>query len=379
MQQSFINAYNENLVLKAELSKKEHMVEKKFFDEVEFFHINEWQAKLDTKDVSIAKLKKHIENLQGKNIVEKDATPNNAKVITPGMFKLDLEPLSPKELVEHARALRPLDSDLDSSCKYAKRIQEVLVYVTTTCPSLTKPSEKLVAVTPLNKTKKVRFAEPATSSSNTKKQVDSHKTQDSNKHVLPSTGMKSSTSASRKFTIDGNRCPLTRITSTNVVPPKNPLPTKVAKKTTTRRNNLEKLKDVTNISSSSCLNCSLVFGLRMLQAYDQKPLSAHQFCSHFSGYCQFCDSDLEVAFHKHTCYIRDLEVRLNATIRNIRTDNGIEFLNQTLRAYYEDVRISHQTSVARSPQQNDIVERRNQNLMEVARTMLIFLKALLFL
>ncbi|GJZ73968.1 hypothetical protein Tco_0638114 [Tanacetum coccineum] len=52
-------------------------------------------------------------------------------------------------------------------------------------------------VTPLNKNKKVRFAELATSSSNTHKQVDSHKTQDSNKPVLPSTGMKSSTSASR--------------------------------------------------------------------------------------------------------------------------------------------------------------------------------------
>ncbi|GKC23897.1 hypothetical protein Tco_1026047 [Tanacetum coccineum] len=92
---------------------------------------------------------------------------------------------------------RTLDSDLDSACKYAKRIKEVLVYVTTTCPSLAKLSEKLVAVTPLNKNKKVRFTEPATSSSNTQQQVDSHKIQDSNKHVLPSTRMKSSTSASR--------------------------------------------------------------------------------------------------------------------------------------------------------------------------------------
>ncbi|GKB02730.1 hypothetical protein Tco_0830819 [Tanacetum coccineum] len=55
----------------------------------------------------------------------------------------------------------------------------------------------------------------------------------------------------QKFTIDGNRFPLTRITSTNVVPPKNPLPTKVTKKTTPHRNNPKMLKDVTNISSSS--------------------------------------------------------------------------------------------------------------------------------
>ncbi|GKB34886.1 retrovirus-related pol polyprotein from transposon TNT 1-94 [Tanacetum coccineum] len=49
-------------------------------------------------------------------------------------------------------------------------------------------------------------------------------------------------------------------------------------------------------------------------------------------------------------------VRLNATVRNIRTDNGTEFVNQTLRAYYEDVGISHQTSVARSPQHNGVAE-----------------------
>ncbi|GJT22069.1 hypothetical protein Tco_0892006 [Tanacetum coccineum] len=89
MQQSFIHEYNENLVLKAELAKKEHMVEKKVFDEVEFFKINEWQVKLNAKDVSIANLRKHIENFKGKNMVEKAAPPNNAKVIDPGMFKLD--------------------------------------------------------------------------------------------------------------------------------------------------------------------------------------------------------------------------------------------------------------------------------------------------
>ncbi|GKD90986.1 retrovirus-related pol polyprotein from transposon TNT 1-94, partial [Tanacetum coccineum] len=41
----------------------------------------------------------------------------------------------------------------------------------------------------------------------------------------------------------------------------------------------------------------------------------------------------------------------------IRTDNGTEFVNQTLREYYEKVGISHETSVARSPQQNGVVER----------------------
>ncbi|GJT28222.1 retrovirus-related pol polyprotein from transposon TNT 1-94 [Tanacetum coccineum] len=61
--------------------------------------------------------------------------------------------------------------------------------------------------------------------------------------------------------------------------------------------------------------------------------------------------------------------RLHRTVFvRIRTDNGTEFVNQTLREYYEKVGISHETSVARSPQQNGVVERRNRTLIEAART-----------
>ncbi|GKF01260.1 retrovirus-related pol polyprotein from transposon TNT 1-94, partial [Tanacetum coccineum] len=65
-------------------------------------------------------------------------------------------------------------------------------------------------------------------------------------------------------------------------------------------------------------------------------------------------------------------------VQRIKTDNGTEFVNQTLREYYEKVGISHETYVARSPQQNGVVERRNRTLIEVARTMLIYEKAPLF-
>ncbi|GJU49258.1 retrovirus-related pol polyprotein from transposon TNT 1-94 [Tanacetum coccineum] len=55
--------------------------------------------------------------------------------------------------------------------------------------------------------------------------------------------------------------------------------------------------------------------------------------------------------------IKNIQVRLNAIVHNVRTDNGTEFVNQTLRDFYENVGISHQTLVARTPQQNDVVER----------------------
>ncbi|GJT21816.1 retrovirus-related pol polyprotein from transposon TNT 1-94 [Tanacetum coccineum] len=69
-------------------------------------------------------------------------------------------------------------------------------------------------------------------------------------------------------------------------------------------------------------------------------------------------------------FLKMIQVRLNAPVRKIRTDNGTEFVNQTLRSYYGSVGISHETSVARSPQQNGVVERQNRTLVEAARTMM---------
>ncbi|GJS45882.1 retrovirus-related pol polyprotein from transposon TNT 1-94 [Tanacetum coccineum] len=103
---------------------------------------------------------------------------------------------------------------------------------------------------------------------------------------------------------------------------------------------------------------------------------------------QFCDSDLEVAFRKHTCFVRDLDgvdlikgscVSLNKTVWFVRTDNGTEFVNKDLTDYYESVGITHEKTIPRTPQQNGVVERRNRTFVEAARTMLIFSKAPLFL
>nr|GEZ00753.1 retrovirus-related Pol polyprotein from transposon TNT 1-94 [Tanacetum cinerariifolium] len=78
-------------------------------------------------------------------------------------------------------------------------------------------------------------------------------------------------------------------------------------------------------------------------------------------------------------FLKMIQVRLKVSVRHIQTDNRTEFVNQTLREYYEEVSISHETLVARSPQQNGVVERRNRTLIEAARTMLIYAQASLFL
>ncbi|GJV59967.1 retrovirus-related pol polyprotein from transposon TNT 1-94 [Tanacetum coccineum] len=77
--------------------------------------------------------------------------------------------------------------------------------------------------------------------------------------------------------------------------------------------------------------------------------------------------------------LKQIQVGLEKTVRYIRTDNGTEFVNQVLTQYYESVGIFHKKSVPRTPQQNGVVKRRNRTLVEAARTMLVFFKALMFL
>nr|GFB66507.1 integrase, catalytic region, zinc finger, CCHC-type, peptidase aspartic, catalytic [Tanacetum cinerariifolium] len=79
---------------------------------------------------------------------------------------------------------------------------------------------------------------------------------------------------------------------------------------------------------------------------------------------QFCDADLEVAFRKSTCYIRDLK-------RN-------DLLTGLSKEDFKLKRDSYQTSVARTPEQNGVVERRNRTLIEAAQTMLSATKVPLF-
>ncbi|GJW75054.1 retrovirus-related pol polyprotein from transposon TNT 1-94 [Tanacetum coccineum] len=176
-------------------------------------------AQLQEKVFANAALKNELRKLKGKNIVDTAVSKPNA-TIAPGMFKLDIEPISPRlkdnrdahevyiektieytntlhGFIERARTQNPSKPLLESACMFTKHVQELLVYVSQTCPNSPKPSEKLVAVTPMNKDKRVRFAEPVTSSSNIPKQIDSLKTKDSNKPLLTSTGVKPTTSAIR--------------------------------------------------------------------------------------------------------------------------------------------------------------------------------------
>ncbi|GKA68271.1 retrovirus-related pol polyprotein from transposon TNT 1-94 [Tanacetum coccineum] len=683
--------------------------------------ISDLNACLQEKVLVITTLKDELRKLKGKDLANNEVTHH------PSDPEINTEPITPKllnkrsahsayikhtqeeaavlrDLVDHIKANYPLDPTLESACKYTKLIQELLSKISKTCPSINNSGEQLVAVTPMNKVKRVRFTEPVTSSRNTITKKASTSNLASNKPMLSSTGVKPSTSASgsqpsgntkkdkilqtqsstqmnkveahprkvksslknkdhvvapkgtahvqhsklnanselkcvkcngcmlsdnhdlcvldyinnvnaraksksakkqtkrkvwkptgkmfttigyiwrptgRTFTIVGNACPLTRITTTTEAPLRKPvvLDNETSKPAVTLVYSRKPRNSKTNVPVSKSKVVQIVLwyldsGCSKHMTGDRSQLT--NFVNKFLGTVkfgndhvakilgygdyqignvtisrvyyveglghnlfsvgQFCDSNLEVAFRQHTCFIRNLEgvdlltgsrgnnlytlslgdmmasspicllskasktkswlwhrrlshlnfgainhlarhglvrglpklkfekdhlcsacamgkskkkphkpksedtnqeklyllhmdlcgpmrvasvngkkyilvivddysrftwvkflrskdeapdfiikflkmiqLRLKVPVRRIRTDNGTEFVNQTLREYYEKVGISHETSVARSPQQNGVVERRNRTLIEAARTMLIYAKALLFL
>nr|GEW87210.1 integrase, catalytic region, zinc finger, CCHC-type, peptidase aspartic, catalytic [Tanacetum cinerariifolium] len=84
-------------------------------------------------------------------------------------------------------------------------------------------------------------------------------------------------------------------------------------------------------------------------------------------------SDVIISFIKKT------QVNLQLQVQRVRTDNGTKFENKTLAKFSDEVGITQQFAAARTPQQNGVVERRNQTLVEVTRTMLTFTNLPLFL
>ncbi|GKD95588.1 retrovirus-related pol polyprotein from transposon TNT 1-94 [Tanacetum coccineum] len=426
-------------------------------------------------------LQNELRRLKGKHVLD------NATTITLGMFKLDIEPIS-------HRFKNNRDTHEDYLKKTIENTNTIHGLIESTCPSFIKPSEKLVAVAPMNKVKKVRFSEPLTSSSNIYKHVESSKTPDSNTPVLPSTGLKSSTSASRSQpTCNKKNDRISQTPSSNM---KNNVEVQRNRsqlmnfglghnlvsvgqfcdadlEVAFRKNTcfIWNLEGVDLLSGSRDINLYTIYLDDMLKtspiyllskASKTKSWLWHRRLSHLNfstlnklakdglargipklkfkkdHLCSACalgkikksshqpkpeDTNQEKLYllHIDVCgpmrvesingkkhilvivddysrftwvkflrsmdkapdaifkCIKNIQVCLNAIVHNVRTDNGTEFVNQTLREFYENVSISHQTSVARTPQQNGVIERRNQTLVEAARTMLIFSKAPLFL
>ncbi|GKB23967.1 retrovirus-related pol polyprotein from transposon TNT 1-94, partial [Tanacetum coccineum] len=269
-----------------------------------------------------------------------------------------------REIVEDAKVERPLDTSLASACRYTEHSQELLEYVIGTCPKDFSPRDKQNASTTSLRKKRVTFVEPCeTSTHNTTaqrvKQV---------KKVWKATGKLSTTIGhqwrpTRRLLPLGDQWPLTRNTPPKVLPTKQwkrtgrllPLGRQcpLVRSTTLKSDYMpvDPQETITLVAYNLvCINqpgpncnwgssCSKhMTGYRSrLRNFVKKFIGIVQFRNdHFGaiiGYGdyvisdnvisrvyyveglghnlfsvgQFCDSDLEVAFRKHTCFIRDLD------------------------------------------------------------------------
>nr|GEX49660.1 retrovirus-related Pol polyprotein from transposon TNT 1-94 [Tanacetum cinerariifolium] len=128
------------------------------------------------KVLVITALKEQLNKLKGKAVLTEAVSLNP---IDPELLKVDVAPLVPKlrknrtahtyyirhtqeeaatlkKIVESERLLSPLNRSLVYVCKYTRRIQELLMILQQTCLCLTNLGTKLVAVTPKYKTKQIR-------------------------------------------------------------------------------------------------------------------------------------------------------------------------------------------------------------------------------
>ncbi|GJT78242.1 retrovirus-related pol polyprotein from transposon TNT 1-94 [Tanacetum coccineum] len=214
LKQTYKQLYN--LIKPARIRSKEQCDDLINHVNIKSVEISDLNARLQEKVLVITALKNDLRKLKGKDLTDNAVTKHT---IDPEMLKIDVEYLNPRllnnrsvhsnyikhtqeeaatlrEIVEQGKSQNPLNTSLDFACKYAKQIQVLLVLVGQTCLRFNNSSEKLVAVTPKNKDKRVRFTEPVTSSGNTITKTASTSNLVSNKPMLSSTGVKPSTSAS---------------------------------------------------------------------------------------------------------------------------------------------------------------------------------------
>ncbi|GJY47938.1 putative ribonuclease H-like domain-containing protein, partial [Tanacetum coccineum] len=67
-------------------------------------------------------------------------------------------------------------------------------------------------------------------------------------------------------------------------------------------------------------------------------------------------------------FIKEIENLVDKKVKIIRSDNGTEFKNKVMDDFCREKGIKREYSVARTPQQNGVAERRNRTLIEAART-----------
>ncbi|GKA62819.1 retrovirus-related pol polyprotein from transposon TNT 1-94, partial [Tanacetum coccineum] len=219
------------------------------------------------------------------------------------------------EIVDEAKVERPLDRSLASACLYTKHSQELLEYVIDTCPKDLNPRDKRHAATPLTRKKKVTFKDQLNSctdasgsqpQSNTKKNkispaksINKKKVEEhprTNKSSLKTTNHVDSSISSKHTVVQIVLWYLDSGCSKYMTGDHSWLMNFVKKFIRTVRFGNDHFGDIMGYGD-------YMIGDSMIsRVYHVEGLGHNLF---FVG--QFYDSNLEVAFRKHSCYVRDTD------------------------------------------------------------------------
>nr|GEV72363.1 putative reverse transcriptase, RNA-dependent DNA polymerase [Tanacetum cinerariifolium] len=81
-----------------------------------------------------------------------------------------------------------------------------------------------------------------------------------------------------------------------------------------------------------------------------------------------CSLEMVKVEYLEKTFITGIENQLDCKVKVIRCDNETEFKNSVMNQFYDINGIKREFSVARTPQQNGVAERKNRTLIEAART-----------
>ncbi|KAL9994189.1 putative RNA-directed DNA polymerase [Helianthus debilis subsp. tardiflorus] len=76
-------------------------------------------------------------------------------------------------------------------------------------------------------------------------------------------------------------------------------------------------------------------------------------------------------FDKFTAFYTMIQTQFTTNIQTLRSDNGGEFVNDSMKLFCQSKGIIHQTTCPHTPEQNGTVERKNRILLEITRALLI--------
>ncbi|CAN0908179.1 Retrovirus-related Pol polyprotein from transposon TNT 1-94 [Linum grandiflorum] len=135
------------------------------------------------------------------------------------------------------------------------------------------------------------------------------------------------------------------------------------------RSSFKSKKDITTNRNLELVHLDL-FGPTNIQSLGGKSY-AFVLVDDFSRYTWvYFLASKDETFIKFKNFVKEVQNDKQITIGKIRSDNGGEFISLDFKNLCESLGIIHEFSVARTPQQNGVVERKNRTLVDIARTML---------